>query len=350
MNLQNIQKILNKIFQWPSGMAMKWKIIIGLLIVTLIFSWIKFSTFLFLYPLYLWITNYLTSLLGVSVYLAKTVAALIAIPLFFLIILMFSTDKTKRTIGLTAFFLFLSLCNFAMFGYSGKYIFFDINTGKALKYYIKAPAGEIIISDLPGYDQIYGKMRLPVTPNVVGEYLEQQNKKKEKLSSTVVQTAAYKSNLQPPYASTDLCNLDSVNGKYLDRICYSRGDKVVVAGEIFDSHIWLKREVFPEGNFCEAFYDLHKEFYELHGLVGVDDRGDMDHSVQFEIYTDGNLAFCSKIHRVGVKAEPFILNISNIRSLKLKVIADRKKINGERFRTFLNQCCWLNCKVYKNLP
>lgn len=151
-------------------------IILGLAI-TAIIGWIKFSTFFFIYPLYLHLQGRIIDATGINPFLANAIAAILAIPTFYLILWMFSLDKTKRQIGIIVFFLGLSACNFVMFNYH-KDIYFDWQTGTGNKYYFVKDQ-KICIEDNPGYSQKYGLQKFPVTSAVAEKYYLQQQQQLE---------------------------------------------------------------------------------------------------------------------------------------------------------------------------
>lgn len=155
----------------------KYALLIGIvisLISLIVISWIKFSTFLFLYVIYLWISNGLVSSTGMNRWLAHSITAIGTIPLVYLISLIFSLDKTKRNIGLVGFFIFLSFCNLGMFLYTVNEVNFN-PSGKAVMFFCSF-SGEEHKVDYQGYCRKHGVKLEPLTPEIVKKYFQQTSK------------------------------------------------------------------------------------------------------------------------------------------------------------------------------
>jgi len=149
-------------------------LVVFAIILILLIVLITGGNILFFWSIFEWLQGMIQINAGFDAPLAKGVAAIamgiiVVLPLWG-IILAFSPIPQKNS-GVYRLIAFLLIAAFFLLSYyAGKDVFFDRETGKAMKYYTIQPNGEYKFYSEPGYDPVTGDLLKPVTKEVITKF------------------------------------------------------------------------------------------------------------------------------------------------------------------------------------
>ncbi|MEI6835786.1 MAG: hypothetical protein WCK59_03050 [Candidatus Falkowbacteria bacterium] len=149
-------------------------LVVFAIILILVIVLLTGGNILFFWSVFEWLQGIIQVNAGLDAPLAKGVAAIamgiiVVLPLWG-IILSFSPIPQKNS-GAYRLIAFLLIAAFFLLSYyAGKDVFFDRETGKAMKYYNIQPNGEYKFYSEPGYDPVTGDLLKPVTKEVISKF------------------------------------------------------------------------------------------------------------------------------------------------------------------------------------
>lgn len=141
-------------------------VIAAVVVVLGVVSLLKFGSFIFIVPVFLYFSNWLHNELRIDAWLARAVVAFMVLPFLFTIKASVSNKEAVRKKGLIGLSILTGMCFLGLFFYSSTSQFFDPQTGGPVKWYAETSEG-IRFFDKQGFDPKYGKELKPVTGEVV---------------------------------------------------------------------------------------------------------------------------------------------------------------------------------------
>ncbi len=147
------------------------KVVIGTIaviaVVLGVVSLLKFGSFIFIVPVFIYFSNWLHNELRIDVWLARAVVAFMILPFLFSIKAAVANKEETQKKGLIGLGILSGMCFLGLFFYSFNSQFFDPQTGEPIKWYAETTSEGIRFFDEPGFDPKYGVELQPVTEEVV---------------------------------------------------------------------------------------------------------------------------------------------------------------------------------------